>query len=143
MSEERAVSDRTYRLDEQIGFKLRVANQKHLEIFSAAMSDLTPRQFAVLAKLLEQGTLSQNHLGRQVAMDAATTKGVIERLLRKGYVTSTPSATDRRRLDIALTDEGTAAAQAAIGVAQTISERTSRNLTERELHRLLALLDKL
>ncbi len=75
-----------YKLDEQIGFKLRVANQKHLEIFAHEMPDLTPRQFAVLAKLTEVGALSQNHLGREVAMDAATTKGVIERLLRKGYV---------------------------------------------------------
>jgi DNA-binding MarR family transcriptional regulator len=137
------VRDSGYKLDDQIGFKLRVANQKHLEIFSALMPDLTPRQFAVLAKLLEQGTLSQNHLGRQVAMDAATTKGVIERLLRKGYVTSSPSETDRRRLDIALTDAGRAAAHEAIGIAQTISTRTARNLTERELHRLLTLLDKL
>lgn len=132
-----------YRLDEQIGFKLRVANQKHLEIFAAAMPDLTPRQFAVMAKLLEQGPLSQNHLGRQVAMDAATTKGVIERLLRKGYVRALPSDNDRRRLEISLTAEGAAAAHEATAVAKDISARTSRNLTERELQRLLALLDKL
>lgn len=132
-----------YRLDEQIGFKLRVANQKHLEIFAAAMPDLTPRQFAVMAKLLEQGPLSQNHLGRQVAMDAATTKGVIERLLRKGYVRAAPSDNDRRRLEISLTAEGAAATHEATAVAKDISARTSRNLTERELQRLLALLDKL
>lgn len=132
-----------YRLSDQIGFKLRVANQKHLEIFTAAMPDLTPRQFAVLAKLKEEGPLSQNHLGRQVAMDAATTKGVIERLLKKGYVVAAPSANDRRRLEISLTAEGAAAAIAAIGVARDISTRTLRNLTDREAQRLLALLDKL
>lgn len=48
-----------YKLDDQIGFKLRVANQKHLEIFAHEMPDLTPRQFAVLAKLTEVGPLSQ------------------------------------------------------------------------------------
>ena len=135
--------DKDYRLDDQIGFKLRLANQKHLEIFSLAMPELTPRQFAVLAKLLEEGTLSQNHLGRQIAMDAATTKGVIARLSRKGYVTATPSQTDRRRLDIALTETGRATVQAAIAIARTISSRTARNLTKRELLRLLTLLDKL
>lgn len=140
-----AALDKTedYRLDDQVGFKLRVANQKHLEIFAAAMPDLTPRQFAVLAKLLEQGPVSQNHLGRMVAMDAATTKGVIERLLRKNYVAAAPSATDRRRLDISLTEAGRAAAGAAILVARDITARTLRNLTERERARLLALLDKL
>ncbi len=132
-----------YRLDDQIGFKLRVANQKHLEIFTAAMPDLTPRQFAVLAKLLEQGTVSQNHLGRLVAMDAATTKGVVERLLKKGDVAATQSPTDRRRLDISLTAAGETVARGALSVASEISARTARNLTERELQRLLALLDKL
>ena len=132
-----------YRLDDQIGFKLRVANQKHLEIFAASMPDLTPRQFAVLAKLLEQGTVSQNHLGRLVAMDAATTKGVVERLLKKGYVAATQSPTDRRRLDISLTAAGETAARGALSIASEISARTARNLSERELQRLLALLDKL
>lgn len=132
-----------YRLEEQIGFKLRVANQKHLEIFAHEMPDLTPRQFAVLAKLTEVGPLSQNHLGRQVAMDAATTKGVIERLLRKGYVRAEPSQSDRRRLEISLTPEGEATARSAIEVARKVSARTQRNLTEREAKRLRDLLDKL
>lgn len=132
-----------YKLDDQIGFKLRVANQKHLEIFAHEMPDLTPRQFAVLAKLTEVGPLSQNHLGRQVAMDAATTKGVIERLLRKGYVRAAPSPSDRRRLEISLTPEGEATARSAIEVARKVSARTQRNLTAREAKRLRDLLDKL
>lgn len=132
-----------YRLDDQIGFKLRLANQRHLEIFSAEMPDLTPRQFAVLAKLGTEGTLSQNHLGRLVAMDAATTKGVVERLIRKGFVGTAPSPTDRRRVDVSLTPEGRAFLHQALPVAARISERTVRNLTARELDRLLALLDKL
>lgn len=132
-----------YRLDEQIGFKLRVANQRHLEIFAAEMPDLTPRQFAVMAKLDEEGPLSQNHLGRLVAMDAATTKGVIDRLVRKGLVATTPSPTDRRRVEISLTAEGAEQIREAVVVAARISERTARNLSPRELARLMALLDKL
>lgn len=136
-------NDAAYHLDEQIGFKLRLANQRHLEIFSAEMPDLTPRQFAVLAKLKDEGTLSQNHLGRLVAMDAATTKGVVERLVRKGYVATTPSQSDRRRLEVSLTDEGAAFLAEAVPIAARISERTLRNLTPRDQARLLALLDKL
>lgn len=134
---------RKYRLDDQIGFKLRLANQRHLEIFAAEMPDLTPRQFAVMAKLKDEGTLSQNHLGRMVAMDAATTKGVVERLLRKGYIDATPSPTDRRRVEISLTDAGRAFLDLAVPIAAHISERTTHNLTPRERERLLALLDKL
>ena len=135
--------DRPYRLEDQIGFKLRLANQRHLEIFAGEMPDLTPRQFAVLAKLADEGTLSQNHLGRLVAMDAATTKGVVERLARKGFIVTTPSPTDRRRLEISLTEAGRAFLAEAVPVAARISDRTTKNLTPRELDRLLALLDKL
>ncbi len=135
--------DAPYRLEDQIGFKLRLANQRHLEIFSSQMPDLTPRQFAVLAKLKDEGTLSQNHLGRLVAMDAATTKGVVERLARKGLIATAPSPTDRRRVEISLTGEGGRFLAEAIPIAAEISARTARNLSPRERERLLALLDKL
>lgn len=132
-----------YRLEEQIGFKLRIANQKHLEIFSRRMPDVTPTQWAVLAKLHDEGTLSQNKLGRMVGMDAATTKGVVDRLRTKGLVKSAPSRTDMRRLDISLTDAGRTFAEESAAVAQRITEETVARLTTREAERLLALLDKL
>lgn len=135
--------DASYRLEDQIGFKLRLANQRHLEIFSSRMPEITPRQFAVLTKLKDEGTLSQNHLGRLVAMDAATTKGVVERLARKGLIATAPSPTDRRRVEISLTEEGRAFLREAIPLAAEISDWTARNLSPRERDRLLALLDKL
>lgn len=133
----------SYRLEDQIGFKLRLANQKHLEVFARMMPDVTPTQFAVLAKLLAEGAISQNHLGRLVGMDAATTKGVVERLRAKGFVLRTKSTSDMRRLDISLTPEGHAFAQQAVETATGISAATAGNLTPRELARLLELLDKL
>lgn len=132
-----------YRLEEQIGFKLRLANQKHLEVFARMMPDVTPTQFAVLAKLLDEHTISQNQLGRLVGMDAATTKGVVDRLRSKGLVRRTKSTSDMRRLDISLTPEGRAFADQAVRTATEISEATAANLTRRELERLLDLLDKL
>lgn len=133
----------TYRLEDQIGFKLRLANQKHLEVFTRMMPDVTPTQFAVLAKLLEEDTISQNQLGRLVGMDAATTKGVVDRLRAKGHVRRNKSTSDMRRLEISLTAEGRAFAEHAVLTAAEISEVTAQNLTRRELERLLELLDKL
>ena len=133
----------TYRLEDQIGFKLRLANQKHLEVFTRMMPDVTPTQFAVLAKLLEEDTISQNQLGRLVGMDAATTKGVVDRLRAKGYVRRVKSTSDMRRLEILLTPEGRAFAEQAVQTAADISAATAQNLSRRELERLLDLLDKL
>ena len=132
-----------YQLEDQIGFKLRLANQKHLDVFSRLMPEMTPTQFAVLAKLSETGHISQNHLGRLVKMDAATTKGVIDRLKKKGFVLSTPSQTDLRRLEISLTEDGRIFTLNAVETAHFISDKTATNLSLRELERLLALLDKL
>ena len=45
-----------YVLEEQVGFLMRVATQRHSAIFTSDMVDgLTPPQFAALAKLLEVG----------------------------------------------------------------------------------------
>lgn len=132
-----------YSLDDQVGYKLRLANQKHLEVFSRMMPDVTPTQFAVLARLRDTGPVSQNQLGRMVGMDAATTKGVIDRLRAKGFVQSFKSQTDMRRHEIALTDAGRTFADTAVDVALEISQATTANLTRRELAQLLALLDKL
>lgn len=135
--------EKSYRVEDQIGFKLRLANQKHLEVFSAMMPEVTPTQFAVLAKLLERGSLSQNRLGRLVHLDAATIKGVVDRLLRKEFVDRTRSATDLRRLNVSLTAKGRSFCNDATKTASQISDRTAAKLTPRELDRLIALLDKL
>ncbi len=133
----------TYRLEDQIGFKLRLAYQKHAEIFVSRQPDVTPTQFAALVKLKEFGRQSQNHLGRLIATDAATTKGVIDRLRTKGLVQTEASTTDLRRLDVSLTPKGVTFLDSAVPVAREISEATLRNLSKTESERLLALLDKL
>ena len=132
-----------YQLEAQVGFKLRLANQRHLEIFNRLMPDITPTQFAVLAKLRNEVKISQNQLGRLVGMDAATTKGVVDRLRKKGLVQSSPSETDMRRLEISLTDAGITFAADAVATAHEISAETVSKLTPREVERLLKLLDKL
>jgi hypothetical protein len=94
-----------YRLDDQVGFLLRVAMQRHTAIFmSRIVRGLTQTQFAAIAKLREVGPCSQNQLGRLIYLDAATTKGVVDRLEGRGFVTARPDARDRRRRAIALTD---------------------------------------
>ena len=60
---------------------LRLAQQRHTTIFASLMiEELTPTQWAAIAKLKEIGPSSQNLLGRLTAMDGATIKGVIDRL---------------------------------------------------------------
>lgn len=132
-----------YRLDDQVGFMMRQANQRHLSIFSQLISNFTPTQFATLAKVFEIGTVSQNDLGRQTSMDAATMKGVIDRLSKKGLVSTRPDPTDMRRLLVELTSTGEAAYQANVQAANTITEETLAPLNSRERSQLANLLGKM
>lgn len=132
-----------YRLQDQIGFILRKANQRHLAIFAARIGDLTPPQFAALAKLRDVGETSQNQLGSLIAMDAATVKGVIDRLKARGLVSLTRHEIDRRRLLVALTREGNEAIAGLIPLARSVTEETLAPLTAREAGTLLRLLAKI
>ena len=104
---------------------------------------MTPTQFSILARLYEVGEISQNQLGRLVAMDAATTKGVISRLLEKQLVVARVDPNDLRRRQISLTDAGREVTIASIEKAKKITAETAARLTERDVQRLLALLDKI
>ncbi len=132
-----------YHLEDQIGFVLRKASQRHIAIFARHIGELTPPQFAALARLAEVGDTSQNQLGALVAMDAATIKGVIDRLKARGLVALTRHDGDRRRLVVSLTSEGQATVERLLPLAQDITQETASPLNERELATLMRLLSKL
>jgi len=132
-----------YVLDAQIGYKLRLAQQRHVDIFNTRLPEITPMQFSVMVRLRDEPKLSQNHLGRLIHMDAATTKGVVNRLIDRGWLQSKPSQVDRRRLTISLTARGKEFIEYAVMAATQVSEDTLKPLSPNEQHQLLLLLDRL
>lgn len=132
-----------YHVDEQIGFLLRKAGQRHVAIFTAHIADLTPPQFAALAKLGHVGETSQNQLGALVAMDAATIKGVIDRLKVRGLVAVSRDEVDRRKLMVRLTGQGSEALQRLVPLAEKVSADTLAPLSSREAATLLKLLGRI
>lgn len=121
-----------YVLDDQIGYVLRRVTQRHLAIFSARIPRVTTTQWAALARLHALGPMSQNLLGRETAMDAATIKGVVDRLAREGLVFTTPDQKDRRRLTVALTEEGARFFRDWQAAAVDVSEETLAPLSVAE-----------
>ena len=138
-------ADPDYKLEEQVGFLLRRAQQRHTAIFAARIGkhQLTPTQFATLAKIHDEGTVSQNKLGRLTAMDPATMQGVIARLLDRGFIDRTADPGDRRRALLRLTDEGRAAFLASAPNGKVISRETLAPLDAKERAAFLRLLAKL
>ncbi|MGQ0683625.1 MarR family winged helix-turn-helix transcriptional regulator [Bradyrhizobium sp.] len=133
-----------YVLDEQIGFILRQVWQRHAMIFARDIGiNLTPTQWAALAKLQETGPCSQNQLGRLTAMDVATIKGVIDRLTARGLTETSPDPEDGRRLLVSLTKAGQQLAEKAAPNALAISRETLAPLEAKERELLMVLLNKL
>lgn len=96
-----------YVLDDQVGFLLRLASQRHAALFQALIpAGITPTQFSALIRLGETGPCSQNLLGRLAGMDVATIKGVVDRLRKKELVEVAPDAHDKRLTMVSLTQAG-------------------------------------
>lgn len=135
---------RTYRLDDQVGFLLRRAHQRHTALFHEFMPErLTPTQFAAMARLHERGALSQNLLGREIALDAATIKGVVDRLGDRGYVRVDPDPDDGRRSLVSLTPAGERLTRECIELARKLSVETLEPVDPDQRDALLALLAQL
>ncbi len=135
---------KTYVLEENVGFVLRQVTQRHVSIFMDKMPDqLTPTQFSAMVKLYDQGPVSQTHLGRLAAMDAATIKGVVDRLAKRDLVLLTRAAADRRMLVVSLSPAGTALIERAIPAAAEVTRATLAPLDTGERQELLRLLLRL
>ena len=134
-----------FRLEDHIGFLLRKAHQRHASLFAEVAADhaLTPTQFAALNKVVELGRVTQNHLGRQVAMDPATIQGVIKRLTVRGLVVRTHDPMDRRTAVLAPTEAAFAVIATAVACAQRAPAATLSPLSDDEQAVFLTLLRKM
>ena len=136
--------DAEYVLENQAGYMMRVAGQRHAVIFqSLAPLNLTPTQFSVVIKLLQLGECSQNELGRKTAMDVATIKGVVDRLRSRSLVEVKPDPEDKRRSLIALTEDARSLEDILYDAGRKITEETLRPLSPSERNTFLTLLAKL
>lgn len=133
-----------YVLDEQIGYLLRLASQRHSAIFQKnTILDLTATQYAALVRLFQVGQCSQNKLGRLIGADIATTKGVVDRLRDKGLVESRRDPDDKRRALLSVVPGQEHRLGALHQAGQEISRQTLAPLSTPEAEQLLHLLRRL
>lgn len=134
-----------YVVEDQAGFLLRRAHQRHAALFISEMAaaDLTPMQFTALVKTVELGRVTQNQLGRLAAMDPATIQGVVKRLVARGLLARDADAADRRAIVLTPTTEGCALATQAVHCARRITDATLSPLAEAERTLFLSFLRRL
>ncbi len=134
-----------YVVEDQVGFLLRRAQQRHAAIFQDGMAahGLTPTQFTALVKVAELGRITQNHLGRLAAMDPATIQGVVRRLVARGLVLRLRDPADRRTAVLAPSAAGLDVLAAAVASARAITDATLAPLSPPERRDFVALLRRM
>ncbi len=134
-----------YVLEKQVGHLLRRAHQRASAIFAELIGEdhLTPLQYAVLVKVRDLGSVTQNRLGRLTAMDRATIKGVVERLHGRDLIAREPDPANRRRIVWRLTAAGETMVTRTVPRGGRISERTLEPLSPEEQWVFLSFLERL
>jgi DNA-binding MarR family transcriptional regulator len=129
----------------QAGFLLRVASQRATENVNSRISryDVTAAQANVLARLYEHGRVSQNRLGRMVAMQPPNIRDVVQRLKNRGLIAESPDPEDKRLIVLSLTGVGNTLIKKLIPLSKDAMEETLAPLSGRERDLLLRLLRRI
>ncbi|MER6124117.1 MarR family transcriptional regulator [Streptomyces sp. NPDC001795] len=108
---------------------------------SLAASGLDRHEYDTLHKLAGRGgRAAPSELAADLGLAPASVTGRMDGLERRGFVRRTPSAVDRRRVDVELTDAGRAAWHQALGAVGREEERLLGVLSKDERGQLAALL---
>jgi DNA-binding MarR family transcriptional regulator len=128
-----------------IGLLLRQSHQRAAGALNSALSPLglTGRHFGVMLLLRRDGTSTQRDLIRQTGSDKAGMVRTVEDLEKLGYLTRTPSVSDKRVANLNLTDKGIEAFDTAQRLASGAAEELFGSFTADELYALETLLAKI
>ncbi len=108
-----------------------------------AAAGLTPTQLGVLEAVLHKGPLSQRALGRVVLTSAGNMTDVVDKLEARGLVHRARSRTDRRAVQIELTDAGRGLIEEVFPRHAADIAGAMSGVTGRDLMRLDGLLKRL
>ncbi|MER7273221.1 MarR family transcriptional regulator [Dactylosporangium sp. NPDC000244] len=133
--------------EEPLGFVLAAVGSAAASAFEAALAEtgLHPRHFAVLRGLRDAEAQSQQQLAHDLGIPASRVVGLLDDLVRRGYVSRRESPTDRRVKLVALLDEGRAALGRLTALAGRSQDRLTAGLTDAEqaeLRRLLGVVHR-
>ena len=101
------------------------AGQCAEELFTSETgeSDLTPRQFAILASVAQKPDISQTGLVEQTGVDRSTLADIVRRLVKKGLLQRKRTRRDARMYAVRLTTKGLGALSAAKPAASRVDQR--------------------
>lgn len=134
---------RNGRLDRSPVHLLHRAGQCATDIFQAEISDLTPRQLAVLMTVASDEGASQSKLVDATGVDRSTLADIVRRLVRKGLLQRRRSREDARAYAIKLTDQGRRVLSIAVPAARRVDERVLGAVADKQREAFLTALSSI
>ena len=98
-------------------------------------------QWPLLLYLWEKEGLSQKQLARRVQIEEPTTTRTLDRMERDGLVHRVRDATDRRRINVYLTERGRQLRDELVPYAQEVNALATHGLSEQDKSKINSLLN--
>lgn len=102
---------------------------------------ITVGQTFILFDLLAHDGSSVKDIAERVQVESPAVTGFVDRLIRESLVERSTDQTDRRVMKIHLTPKGRELAVTLLPVAQTLNKRIEELVGEKEMKKLLQILD--
>jgi len=132
-------------LDDRVGHLLRRAYQKASGNLARRLRDtgLSVPRYAVLHRLREIGPVSQNRLGRLVAMEPGNIHDIVHALRTDNLVATRPDPGDNRRRLVELTNNGIVLIDKLVKASDEATQETLASLNPGEQAMLKSLLSRI
>lgn len=108
--------------------------------FQAGGVDITAEQWAILATLWEEEGIHQSAIAKKIGKDRHTITRMLNLLEKKGLVRRVPTAEDKRRLNVHLTDKGRDIKEDLVSIVHDFGEKAFAGLSQRDLAELTRVL---
>lgn len=137
------MTQNTLKLDHQLCFPMYQAAKAIMTTYGEMLAplDLTYTQYLVMMVLWEHETIDMKALGDRLSLDSSTLTPLLNRLIKKGYLSKKRDAKDRRSLIITLEPEGKGIMESARALPAQIYAKV--DLTASEVEHFRSVLDKI
>ncbi|MDY0403910.1 MarR family winged helix-turn-helix transcriptional regulator [Sulfurovum sp.] len=133
-----------FNMDHSLGFVLNrtaLASKNRFNQMIKAYG-ISPEQWSVLYRVVEQGGISQKVLADSTYKDQGNLTRMIDKLIEKGYIRREADADDRRAVKLFATEKSVALAEAVAPLSGSHNESMTIGFSHEEKATLIALLDK-
>ncbi|MDR5755545.1 MarR family transcriptional regulator [Caballeronia sp. LZ035] len=132
----------TIRLETSLGYLLAKARNVLVARTDQALRplDLTAQQIGVMLALASGRAHTSLELSREMSYDSGSMTRMLDRLEKKGFVSRSRSAADRRIVELSLTERGRAAAGQLPAIGAAVLNEQLDGFSRAELEQLIGLL---